>query len=57
MRDSIEAKVSELQHQVDDLGVMLKRVETGDVDPYSAAAEAISSLDMAALMGDKPSSR
>ena len=57
LRDSIEAKVSELQHQVDDLGVMLKRVETGDVDPYSAAAEAISSLDMAALMGDKPSSR
>ena len=41
VREHIEARVTELQRRGDEFGDLVAQVERGDIDPYSAAAEAM----------------
>ena len=41
LRESIEARIADLEMHGDELGDILARVQRGDIDPYSAAAEVL----------------
>ena len=46
LKESVEAKVAELQPHEQTYGDLLARVQRGEIDPYSAAAEALRSDGM-----------
>ena len=58
IRDSIETAVEEMVLESDELGAVMRRVESGETDPYSAASEVLRSdvlLRRLTKMSPKPS--
>ena len=54
IRESVEARVEELALESDELGAIIRRVESGDTDPYSAAAEVLGSGDLLGRLAETP---
>jgi LAO/AO transport system kinase len=59
VREAIEERVAELETRSDEFGALVARVESGEVDPYSAAREALDdgrlySRIAEALRGSRP---
>ena len=54
IRESIDARLEELALESDELGAIIRRVESGDTDPYSAAAEVLRSDGIVARLAKMP---
>jgi LAO/AO transport system kinase len=55
VRESIEARIAELEIQSDEFTTLVARVERGDIDPYTAAAEALDGGDLLSNMARQAS--